>query len=345
MQKYFLFVIVGILINNLAFGQKSDTTILYFKYWDGRIFRTSSLNHANYFRVILPPDSGDNRHNIREYYKSGKPKLIGKELSGPFQFNPQNNSINFDGDCISYFENGKKSAITHFNNGNKDGFEYLYYPDGKIYCCLKHVLANSRNYSQTLLWECYDRSGNMICNNGNGEWKEFDNHFENIELEGQVINGLREGIWHGNVSKPGAISYQYVYKKGTALSSTSCDKSGVIYPFKTAVERADYRAGKLTFLDVLRSHIKIPQDVNGKKMSIDTLTVSFVVEKDGHIDEFSLSGEVDSLLKDAVFAGLRQCDHWSAYKLYGKPLRTRIIIPLKENSEYEGWNYLKFVRV
>jgi len=99
----------------------------------------------------------------------------------------------------------------------------------------------------------------------------------------------------------------------------------------------------LTFLDVLRSHIKIPHAIHGKKMPIDTLKVSFVVEKDGHIDEFSLIGEVDSLLKDAVFAGLKQCDHWSALKLYGKPLRTRIIIPLKENSDSYGWNSFKFV--
>ena len=69
-------------------------------------------------------------------------------------------------------------------------------------------------------------------------------------------------------------------------------------------------------------------------MSIDTLHVSFVIEKDGHLDEFNVLGDVAPQLKDAIFAGLAKCHDWAPERIFGVPFRTRIILPLNEVSGY-----------
>jgi hypothetical protein len=336
MNKYFFSLIIFLLITNFAIGQKSDTTILFFKTIDGITIPTSSLQDATYFRMVLPADSGDDRHNIREYYKSGKIKLVGKEYAVADLFNPQSISIMFDGDCVSYFENGKKAAVAHYLRGDKDGLEYLFYPSGKVYCAMKYVL-NSLPRS----WECYDTLGNMTCSKGNGKWILYDDQYQNVELEGQVVNGLREGIWRGSISRPDSISYQYLFKGGHRISSVGFDKKGLEYPFKTAHEPAAYRSGPVTFVDVLRGHIKIPRDSSGRKLSIDTLHVSFVVDKEGHIDDFNMPGQIPASLKDAVFSALLQCDHWSPYKLYGIPVCSQVIFPLDDIIDFSKRSFTK----
>ncbi len=88
-----------------------------------------SLYEADYYRLILPPDSGDNRYNIKEYYKGGKLKLVGKTDSGASFRDRTSATATYDGECISYFPNGVKSSVAYYKNGNKDGFEYTFYPN------------------------------------------------------------------------------------------------------------------------------------------------------------------------------------------------------------------------
>ena len=104
MIKYFLSFIISISIVNTAFCQKSDTTILYYSYRHGAAIRVSSLADADYFRMILPPDPGDDHRNVREFYKNGKVKLITK-LSTDYLVSDFDH---FDGDYISYYPNGKR---------------------------------------------------------------------------------------------------------------------------------------------------------------------------------------------------------------------------------------------
>jgi hypothetical protein len=78
-------------------------------------------------------------------------------------------------------------------------------------------------------------------------------------------------------------------------------------------------------------------------MSIDTVHISFVIEKDGHLDEFNVMGNVAPQLKDAIFAGLAKCHDWNPERIFGVPFRTQIILPLKEISGYTSNSYRKEV--
>jgi len=326
------FTIFIISINTAICQIKPDTTVYYFKYAQPQDALITNAERADYFRVILPPDQNDDRSNIKEFYKNGKAKLIGKSGSETIS-NLKSSQIVLDGDCVSYYSNGKKESTVHYSKGYKDGVEYIFYPDGKVYCSIKHILFQEI-YEKTLFWECYDDKGNMICQNGNGLWLLYDENYKNVINQGNIKNGYEDGEWHGRTLRPDSITYVYFYKKGDLIKSLGY-KDKIAYPFNEAFEHASYHKGELTdFIENLKGHLKWPIGEDGKKISLDTIQISFIIEKDGTLNEIEVLGTQKSNIKEALVTALKKTDKWTPAKYYGVPFRTNVILPLQYNSKY-----------
>jgi hypothetical protein len=244
------------------------------------------------------------------------------------------------GDCITYYENGRRESISQYKEGYKDGLEYLYYDYGALHCVMKHIFGSSIAYDETLKWDCYDAKGNMISKDGNGKWIIYDGS-KNVNLEGQVINGYMEGDWHGGEMHHDSIKYIYKYKKSVIISSTGYDKTGKPYPFNKEIELANYKGGLTAFIQIFRNKLNIPDGLDGKKMSIDTTHISFIVEKDGHIDDFETLGNVGQELSNALAKAISKCPDWAPSKYYGIPYRTKIMLPLKYLHGYADSKFYK----
>ena len=118
----------------------ADTAFFYYKTnYFGHIRKVSTLDSADFVRAILAPDPGESFFNVKEFYRNGKIKFIGKTDPDVLNADPKKTGVLFlTGDCINYFPSGKRQSITHYSRGQKDGDEYLFYPDGRIYCYLKN---------------------------------------------------------------------------------------------------------------------------------------------------------------------------------------------------------------
>jgi hypothetical protein len=342
MTKYLFVFIACFLFAGAASCQKAaDTTIVLLKVFPDFTIPVMKWDQADYYRLILPPDPGDNRYNIKEFYKDRKLKRIGKAYAGASYRNLISGVLMYDGDCVSYFPSGAKSSVSRYKNGEIDGLEDFFYSTGNIYYRMKHVKKESTGNDIARYWEWYDADGNELCKNGNGNWISYYNDFKTIKCEGKVVDGQQDGEWPGILIEPDTIKYARKYSKGALVSSTGYDKQGKAYPFETEWEKASYRIGEVNFVDILRGHIKIPRDSAGKKMSMDTAHVSFVVERDGHLNNFNMLGNVDPKLTEAVFAGLAKCHAWIPSKVFGVPVRTRVVMPLGETSGFTSNGYRK----
>jgi hypothetical protein len=71
-------------------------------------------------------------------------------------------------------------------------------------------------------------------------------------------------------------------------------------------------------------------------MSVDTAHISFIVEKDGHLSDFKVLGDVSSNVEIALSDAFSKCRDWLPSIYYGIPLRTRIILPLTFIHGYTG---------
>ena len=332
MFKTLFSVFISLLITCSALAKTADTAVMFFRFADSGIKPVRTLDSADYYMLILPPNQDDPRYNIQEFYKDNKIKFLGK--ADPSTNCMKTGIVLLDGDCISYFHSGAKSADTHYTKGYKEGFEKLYYPNGAIHGVMKHVLGATARQDETFYWTCYDVDGSEICTDGKGKWKNYDEDLKIVELQGDIIKGRQDGEWNGMIVKPDTIKYKYLYRRGERLSATGFDKNGKSYAFNLDQTNATYKGGYLTFVEVLHERVKFPRDANGLKMNGDTVHVSFVIEKDGSITHPDVVGDVDPQLKESVITALAKCSGWTPMKLFGVPFRTQMIFPLKEVTKH-----------
>jgi len=335
--KYIFFAALNLMFADIAKCQNTDTTIVYYKEaMEGFPIPVALLDSADFIRIITPPDSGDNRRNVRDYYKSGKIKLIGK--ADTLFYNDFNKrTIRLTGESVTFFENGKRQSIVKWDGATKVGMEYLFYLNGNPYCTMKH--GSSADDIKTLFWECFDSKGIAICKEGNGQWLVYDKNFKDIVRAGPVKKGVADGEWHGKVMSPDSIKYTAIYKNDLVVSGVGYDKEGTAYPYKKEIEKADYKQGPIVFINVLKDHLIVPRGPDGKKVSLDSVVVTFVVEKDGNLSHQVVTGTAGPELKDALLTALAKCKNWLPARNHGIPLRTEVFLPLEFIAGFEGKHY------
>jgi len=339
----FLFVALNGLGASRTFYKSGDTIIYYFRhihnpngmYNNGNMsydVMVNSLAESDYLRIITPSaDKG--KINVEEYYSTGKPKKLGTANSNI----PQGYMavyLKFTGDCATFYPDGKKQSILHYDeNGIKDGDEYVFYPNGKLYCHKKNFKSHDYSLSDhdSLDMECYDKQGNTICEGGNGHWLIYDNNFNRIFIQGPVKKGLPDGVWTGNTYRADSIKFSFLFKKGKIIKQTGFDKNGVAYDYKDSFERAKYGDRKpIIFLEMLLNRLQTPRDENGKKIAIDTMHISFIIEKDGHTTDFKVQGDVPAAVQASFLNAFNKFhNNWVPGKYFGIPFRTQIILPVK----------------
>lgn len=321
------------------YAQKRDTSVYFYKlanWGEGftSVIQVNSLNEADYFRVVYPSETF-HHYIINEFYKNGKIKLMGTTIPGTDPVTLNTADVPYDGDVATYYQNGKKQSLAHFVNGAKNGDEYLFYPDGKVYCYMKnspHKQWNSQfnsnqDVTKSLFLECYDKGGNMICQNGNGEWITYSSDYSHVIMHGPVKNGYKDGKWTGNTFRADSIKYAYIYKKGEIKESFGYDKSGLTYPFEQIHQRANCTKGDVfSFLQSIRNHLKLPRGED--QLNIDTMHICFIIEKNGAITDFHVLGDsLSPMVKAAFTRALKPGSLWTPGKYYGVPFRTRVVLP------------------
>lgn len=334
--KHSSLLILIIAFSNAAFCQKPDTAIFYFANYGSTIARVSSPEDADFMRMMTSNHSDKKHLDVMEYYKNGQIKLIGKSrLHG--SDNLKKGNIQLDGDCITYYGNGKRESIAHYTSGYKDGMEYDYFLDGHLYCSINNIYGARVYEPQVLFWDCYDVKGNMICKNGNGHWIIYNSN-DSISLEGSIKNGLRHGLWHGHVAKPFALRYDYKYdNKGQLIGGTGYDSTGRAYSFETEVKFPFYNLeDPLAFLQTLRRKFKAPKDTSGKEIDPEGLNFSFTVEKDGSVSNAEFLGNKYAPLTIALREAILKCEKWHPGLYYGIPCKCRLIMAFVDPRIYQS---------
>ncbi len=343
-MKFLLFLMLTVTVGYQAAGQKADTAKYYFKFYDeigpsNDFHQVDNMAEADFFRIIFPSDSAG-YFAVKDFYKNGNPRFIGKTDPVQLRNAPNAISLSLEGNGVYYYPSGKKQRITHYFDNKKDGEEFLFYPDGHLYCKVKYILKkDDAEPSAVLFLDCYDASGKLICKDGNGTWITVDIEFNPL-VKGPVKDGSFDGEWHGLEKRTDSITYIYKYNKGKFDSGVGYDKSGKAYPFKDDIEKAAFKDNPIVFLDELYGHLKIPKDENGKKMSLDSVQISFIVEKDGSLSTPEVLNNENDALKSALATALSKCGKWMPWKEYGVPIRAQIIMPLKKiEGDYKFLRY------
>src|ERR1700753_1500690 len=147
--KIFTLISFSFLLAHLANAQQN---VSFWLKSGKEVFHKDS---ADFIRIISMPDSGTKFYNIKEFYKDGKPKLVGKTSRPEMPMLEQQ--------CITFYPSGKRKLIQSHQQGHEVGIAYSFYPNGKIYITRKYdsvytarTVAFGNNYK---IVACYDSTG------------------------------------------------------------------------------------------------------------------------------------------------------------------------------------------
>jgi TonB family protein len=301
------------------FTSSGFSQVVFYLKKDGRY--VNQPDSAYYTRVVNQPDSGSVLFNVTEYYKNGNRKLVGKStVTDPPTYETQR---------VTYYESGLRQNLSTFSKGHKVGNSYEYFPNGKLYRAIKFpdVPGEKSFESQYDIIASFDSLGVACVKDGEGNYKGYSDNFKYVEETGNVHNGKREGIWTGE-TKGIHSTFTETYKNGELISGISVNDKNE--SFKYTGNRGNppaFKGGYGAFGQYLNNNIVYP--IYARKNIIEgRVILTFVVEKDGKINDIKVMKSVDPVLDTEAVRVLSKSPKWIPGTIMGQPVRVVYSIPV-----------------
>jgi TonB family protein len=271
-----------------------------------------SESDARFLRLIIRADSG--MFNIQDYYMDAKPRLVARSYNDDVDFRTGTQGL-----CTQYFANGNKKQEAYFNKGLLVGDGIEYYPNGTVY-----NIKNYDNPKSLFLKKCLDSTGNVLADNGNGTWVQFDDRFERNVLKGSIVNGKEDGKWE-KYANDGSV-YTIIYKNGMVISGQ--EFTGNMDKIFNAVEQApSFPGGDAALARYLGRNIKYPTVARDKNIK-GQVVLTFVIEKDGTLTELKILRSPHESLSNEAIRVMAKCPVWKPGIQNGNPVRVQYSMPI-----------------
>ncbi len=313
MIKYLFLFILGLFVFNNAFAQR-DTAVYYLNN-SGRV--VSTKDSADFFLVILPPDTSIDAKLfvVKEFYPNGKLKLIGGSKGNSLK------NLKFQGSYIAFYPNGHKMLVGNYEKGLLSGDEIEYYPNGKLY----HVRSYSNN-NKVFLKQFSDSTGIILAENGKGKWKEFSDDFKTVSIEGEVDNGVQDGVWIGRIND--SVGVKYVYTKGKLISNSRTYKyKGDAGTYSNVETVPEFPGGLDAFAKFLAHNIRYPARARENNTS-GRVIINFLVERDGEITNIKIARGIGDGCDEEAVRVMKLSPPWKPGMQNGRAVRVAYSVPI-----------------
>ncbi len=310
-----LILFVAISVN----AQQKKQNVYFFKDSGKEVFIRDS---ADFIRVVQEPDSGETYYGLREFYKEGSDKLIGKVSS----FSPR---LIYEGTIIKYNKKGKKVSAIAYKKGELFGPAYYFYDNGKV---KKHIEYLTKDKTKKGIGQEFkmvyfaDSLGTAMVTDGNGHAVESTNSKDDVFIEeGDYKEGFKEGIWTGKYQS-GKSSYTETYELSKLVSgvNTVGDKK---YEYTQLEVPPEFKGGIQQFYRYLASSINYPRDAMERGLT-GSVIVSFMIEKDGQIVDAKVDRPVMPSMDREALRVVLASPKWMPGIQRGVPVRVKYNIPI-----------------
>jgi TonB family protein len=298
----------------LAFAQKKDTAVYYLTKSNKIV---STKDSADYFVVVLPPDTNTDKNLsiIKEYYKNGKIRLIG---------NATTSGLKFQGPVISFFPNGRKMSIINYDTGSPAGNLMEYYPNGKFYNRKIYTDELIKSDRELLYKECKDSTGKVLTENGHGKWIKFNDDFTKVLEKGNVVDGKRDSIW--TIAKTDSTGFMESYHDGALIKREPC----IIYhnKFFVSVDTPPVFPGGLEkFYELIGKNIRYPSEARRNGIQ-GRVIVSFIIEKDGTLTNVKVIRGIGDGCDEEAIRIIKLSSPWMPGIQNGNLVRVSYTVPI-----------------
>lgn len=284
---------------------------------------------ADFIRIIREPDSTSKHYVLIEYYMNGTQKRLGHTSTvEPLKLEEQ---------VVDYFPSGKKKKVANYQNGRAKGSVYEYYPNGKIYRLVDYeeTAADSakeqlrKNSSiQMRVMKYFDSTGTALAENGNGRYKLYSDDFTEVDAEGLLKNGKKDGEWKGY--RRGKDFYTEIFEEGKLISGVSYDSLGTKYTYTSGSDKLPrFKGGPKALVNFITHTYKVPLSVAKSYKGKVRIETGFIVEKDGRITNIVPKNPLlPKELNEEAIRTLQKSPLWEPGMQHGQPVRVAYTLPI-----------------
>jgi TonB family protein len=255
---------------------------------------------ADYTRTVDEPAKGSSVYQINDFYLNGNKKRTAQAIMAK--------RMVYEGTYVSYYKNGNKQQTGSYVNDELNGELNSYYPDGKLYSTKIYSREGTPAQESIYIKTVKDPKGKNLVVNGKGKYLIYDEDFKQITDQGNVKEGLYEGIWTGKNLKQKS-SYTESYDKGKLLSGKSTDENGQTYAYTKLVDNPEFAGGQVALSRFLGTNIRYPAKCQDAGIE-GTVILKFTVLKTGKISNIGVVRELHPELAREALRVVRLFTSW-----------------------------------
>ena len=317
MKKLFLLLCMLGTIALHTSAQKKNTYLL--KNNGEYVFTADS---ADYFRLVEEPEKGSKLYLTKEYYIDGTRKSMGysSRIEPPV----------YEGQYISYFKNGRKRQMSNYLHGKvTTDTIYNFYPNGNLY---KASYRKSETDTSIYIACVKDSTGKDLVVNGNGKSVTFDKDFSYITESGGMKDGVRDGVWTGQIKSDG-IAYKESYDQGKLISGECTTQDGQIYQYTQTYIPPAFKGGMKKFYNYISTSIMYPREAVMQRIQ-GTVIVRFTVLHDGSLSNIHSVNYANKYLAAEAIRMMKKSPKWEPGIYRGQIGNTYFDVPISFSLSY-----------
>lgn len=277
----------------------------------------TNIDSADYIRVVQEQEKGSFLYPTKEFYKSGDKKSMG--------YSSRIDPPRYEGQFISYFENGKKKQVINYKLGKITDTVYSYYPNGKLYSALSYT--QTKDTTLVYINTVKDSAGVDLVANGNGKAVLYDEDLNYITGQGNIKNGTYDGNWSGEVRGKDTLTYKEIYAEGKLLSGESMDGKGKVYQYTIPEIKPGFKGGMTAFYKYISREVKYPAHLVRQRVQ-GVAQIKFVIRSNGEISNVHLLNDVHADLGAEAIRVIKAAKGWQPGVQKGRAVNVYYVIPV-----------------
>jgi hypothetical protein len=280
----------------------------------------------------------------------------------------------YSGDFIDFYKNGSIALIGNYTNGKKEGAFSFYFPNGILeakgeyknnikYGQWDYYYDNGLNHQKldfknndTLILDFWNENNEKLVDNGNGRWYTYKTYFNSTKIEGQVVNGKKDGKWTYSSTLHHYTLNAEKYKEGKLIIGKFTDYynqtiryknnpvckiefplaftdgeyfriSKCYSPVGTDLIEPSYPGGMDVFYKEVKSKFKFPESAITANIK-GTIMIRLSISDTGAITKCQKISDLGYGLEDEFIRVIRTMGNWIPAKLNNKPSNYTKIVAL-----------------
>lgn len=226
------------------------------------------------------------------------------------------------GDYITYYENGAKKSVTHYHDSKAIGEYNEWCEDGKKRLegeFLSEETLSGNNYKVLNFW---NSDGKQEVKDGNGHFNYLGK--EN-SFQGNIVNGLKDGIWKESYTNGSGFSE--IYENGKFITGESTDEDNNKNVYTEFESRPEPKKGLREFYKYIGNNFRytaasIKNKISGK------IIIQFVVDVNGKIVEPKIAKGLGYGLDEEAIRVLLSYENWKPGQQRGRNVRVQYSLPI-----------------